>query len=113
MSWKIAMPTAVLTTAAIGTVLIHLERTAPLPEKPSIRLRVWTGDLPAADLAQVLANETAKVEALKAERATLAASLHARQELGETLAASVGQLDARVQEKQTTEWASGTAALPR
>ena len=76
MSWKVSIPTAIVTAAVIVAGPIQYERNAALSDKPSIRLRVWTGDLPSSDLQRVLEDtetqrqqEAARADAMqKAER---------------------------------------------
>lgn len=110
MFFKVAIPVAVLTASALVYGLVQMERTAPLSEKPSIRLRVWTGDLPSADLAKVLADTTASVEAAGAahEKAVLAKAAQAEvTQVGEELLQKLGE---RIAEKQASEWAGTTVS---
>lgn len=108
MFFKVAVPIAVLTAFFLIYGLIKMERTAPLSEKPSIRLRVWTGDLPNADLSKVLADTTAGIEAAKVarEKAILAKAAHA--EVGQVGFELLQKLEVRIAEKQASEWASTT-----
>ncbi len=108
MFFRVGIPVAVLTVSSSIYGLVRMERTAPLSEKPSIRLRVWTGDLPDGDLAKVLADTTASVETLKAahQQAVEAKAAHAKVgHVGEEL---LQKLEARIAEKQATDWAGTT-----
>ena len=69
MFFKIVLPTAALTVAGLVFGLIQYERTAPLPDKPSIRLRALTGELPTRDLPGALGAAQAEIEASKAVQA--------------------------------------------
>ena len=106
------MSMTVSTLAAVGTVaalvygLVHLEKTAPFAEKPSIALRVWTGALPAAELPRVLEETTAQVEALKAAKARADAAIAAHRQAGADLARHLQKLEERITEKQASQWSA-------
>lgn len=106
------MSMTVSTLAALGTVaalvygLVHLEKTSPFAEKPSIALRVWTGALPAADLPRVLEETTAQVEAAKTAKARAEAAITAHRLAGEDLTRQLQKLEERITEKQAGQWSA-------
>ena len=114
MLFRIAAPAALLTACGLVYGLIRAERNAPLAEKPSILLRVWSGELPSADLSRVLAQTTAQLDAARQahEQALAARAAHEKMtQVGMTL---LQQLEQRIAEKQATEWASSPSpATPR
>lgn len=114
MSVKLALPVAALTVLAMAFAVVHWERTAPLSDKPSIRLRVWSGELPTADLQAVRAQEEAKAQTLKAELARMQEAAQQQAQLGQALTASLQQLQERIEQKQSTQWvdASSAAVVP-
>ena len=106
MSWKIVVPAAAMTVAGLVLALVQYERVAPLEKKPSIRLRVWTGDLPAADLHQQLAAAEAELAEVRTGAVTAQAMAVANGQLNTVLTDYLRQLEQRVQEKQATEWSA-------
>ncbi len=108
---KVALPAL---ASAIGLIywLVHAEQTAPLSEKPSIRLRVWTGDLPGSDLNQVLGAVSAQSEAVQAERSRIALDKAEHVAVAKTTGELLRHLEGRVAEKQATEWSSVLVASP-
>ena len=112
MSWKLALATAAVTTAGLTFGLVYLERTAPLPEKPSIRLLVLTGQLPTGDLKTAL--EDYELAAMAAqERLDLAKAAHDKQAAWNRGARQVyGELQERIAEKQAGQWATARPQQP-
>ena len=106
MSWKLTIGTALVAAAAFGFALVYAERTAPLPEKPSIRLLVFTGKLPTGDLAAVLAQEERAVQEAK-ERLALTEAAEAKHLAWNKAARQVyTQLEERIAEKQAGQWST-------
>lgn len=110
MSMKVSLVAALATVAGIASVLVHLERTQPLAQKPSIALRVWTGDLPTADLDKALAEAEAQAAALTAANRATQQAIAAHRKAGEDMARHLQQLEERVAEKQASQW--GGAVQP-
>ena len=110
MSSKLAffagLLSASLTVAGLGYVLVRLEQTSPFAQRPSIALRVWTGDLPTADLPRVLAETTAQVEAVKAATAKTEVTIRAHQDAGRAMSLYLQQLEAHITEKQAGQWSA-------
>lgn len=106
MSWKLALATAAVTTVGFAFGLVYLERTAPLPEKPSIRLLVLTGQLPTADLKTAL--EDYELAAMAAqERLDLAKAAHQQQATWNNAVRRVyGELEERIADKQAGQWST-------
>lgn len=110
MSMKVSLIAAVATVAGTLYGLVYLERTQPLAEKPSIALRVWSGDLPTADLDKALAEAEAQAAALRASNQAAQQAIAAHRKAGEDMARHLQQLEERVALKQAGEW--GGAAQP-
>lgn len=103
MSWKVNVPTAIVTTAVIVAGLIQYERNAALRDKPSIRLRVWSGDLPSPDLQRVLEDTEARrqAEAARAEAMRKAEQVH--RQMAPAFEESLKNLQDRIETKRI-EW---------
>lgn len=106
MFFKIALPTAALTVAGLVYGLIQYEQAAPLADKPSIRLRALTGDLPTRDLPGALAAAQAEI-ATAQEGYTRALELKQKHEKAGAIELDLyRQLEQRITEKATTQWSS-------
>lgn len=113
MSWKIAVPLGFLAFGGIARALVVLEAEAPFQGKPSILLKVSTGQMQTANLPALLDEEAAKTQQAAAAAANTAAQAQAlRAALGITQEA-LQALDGRIQEKQATEWAAPTLLVAR
>ena len=106
MFFKIVLPTAALTVAGLVFGLIQYERTAPLADKPSIRLRALTGELPTRDLPGALDAAQAEIEASKAVQAQALALKQKHEQAGAIELDLYRQLEQRINEKATTQWSS-------
>lgn len=106
MSMTVSTVAALATVAAVVYGLVHLEQTSPFAQKPSIALRVWTGDLPSADLPRVLEETTREVNAAKAAKAEALATVKAHREAGQALTEQLQRLEVRVTEKQAGQWSA-------
>ena len=111
MSMKVSLIAALATVAGITYGLVHLERAQPLAQKPSIALRVWTGDLPTADLDKALAEAEAQAAALTASNQATQRAIAAHRKAGEDMARQLQKLEERVAEKQASQWV-GAAQPP-
>jgi hypothetical protein len=110
MFFKIALPTAALTVAGLIFGLIQYERTAPLADKPSIRLRALTGELPTRDLHGALDAAQAEVTASQAAQAQAIALKKQHEQAGAIELDLYRQLEQRISEKATTVWSSPVLA---
>ena len=106
MFFKIVLPTAALTVAGLIFGLIQYERTAPLADKPSIRLRALTGGLPTRDLHGALDAAHSEIEASKAVQAQALALKQRHEQAGAIELNLYRQLEQRINEKATTQWSS-------
>ena len=106
MSWKLSFTTAVVSAVALLVGLVHLERTAPLAQKPSIRLRAFTGELPTADLPGVLEQHERDVLAARGrvEQAKTAEEMHTRWNGG--IQKVYRDLQERISEKRSGQWST-------
>ena len=92
--------------ASLTAGLVHLERTAPLAAKPSIRLRAMTGDLPAADLEGLLRAEEDRFHAAEAATTQTQRAKAAQGALGQELQQVLTNLESRVNERQAAQWSA-------
>lgn len=106
MFFKIALPTAALTVAGLVYGLIQYEQAAPIADKPSIRLRALTGDLPTRDLPGALAAAQAEIETAKAAHAQALVLKQQHAQAGAIELDLYRQLEQRITEKATTQWSS-------
>lgn len=110
---KSALPVAVASACAVVFGLVLYEKAAPLADKPSIRLRAMTGDVPTRDLTGALAQAHATIEASKANQARLQAIKQQRAQLAAAQLDYLKKLEQRIDQKKVSEWAdSPAAALP-
>lgn len=106
MSWKLTIGTALVAAAAFGFALVYAERTAPLPEKPSIRLLVFTGKLPTGDLAAVLAQEERAVMEARERLALTETAQGKHLEWNKAAWQVYTELEERIAEKQAGQWST-------
>ena len=95
----------VATTAGFIALAVHLEQTESFSRKPSVALRVWTGDLPVADLPAELEKAQAELAAAQKATATAEEAVKAHQLVAEELASFQQALQDRIAEKQAGVWA--------
>lgn len=106
MSLKLSLSTVVATIAACTFGLVHLERTAPLAGKPSVRLRVLTGDLPTADLEGLQARLDADLQEAKAQRDAMVEHRDRRLGWNAFLNQTAQKLQQRINDKQAEQWSA-------
>lgn len=110
MFFKIVLPTAALTVAGLIVGLIQYERAAPLADKPSMRLREMTGEIPTRDLHGAVEAAQAEIEASKAVQAQALALKQKHEHAGAIELDLYRQLEQRINEKATTQWSSPVLA---
>lgn len=108
MSFMTSLASVVITSMGLVMGAVYLERTASLPSKPSVLLRVWSGELPSADLERSLSDAQQQAKAARAAAAKAQAALAAQKRLNEEHQKHLERLDRRITEKEAGEWSSPT-----
>lgn len=95
----------VLAFATLSIALVAWEISAAPTQKPSIMARVWRGELPSADPVEIEKKLKADIAKATEEKLKAQESLAQVTEANKNLLEATQQLEGRIQEKTTTDWA--------